>query len=267
VRRSWGQGAPEWGVVNRPFSLVRGLVDGHIPDIPRHGWVLSCVEPASPRQQALRLLLHRMLKERAQLVVGWHPLGVVGSRSPSRRAVAVAMFWLARAKSRAPSSSTRILRFTLRAVVRARLPSLRCSISRSSSACSCSSWRHASSILFCRSLSCTSRTRGGAWFLSWAPVSGPFGGFHRGYFRRALRSGPPRSTPARGDGFSCWSQSRRLPPTPPRGGYGRTPKHSPFSPRIHHLRGANQSGMLRGDLHPLLHCASQSETLSGCSRP
>jgi hypothetical protein len=49
-------------------------------------------------------------------------------------------------------------------------------ISRSSLACSCSSWRRASSRSYCHSRSCSSRTHGGAWFLSQAPSSETSGG-------------------------------------------------------------------------------------------
>jgi hypothetical protein len=62
-----GTEAPPNGGVNGPFSPAWGLVDEHVPDTPGMG-------ADSPREQALRLLLHRTLKERAQLVVGAAPL-------------------------------------------------------------------------------------------------------------------------------------------------------------------------------------------------
>jgi hypothetical protein len=102
--------------------------------------------------------------------------GATGSESPSSRAAAAATFWLARAKSGGPSSSSRILPFTLQALARVHPPSPQRPISCSSLACSCSSWRHASSSSFSRSPSCSSRTHGRAWFLSRAQSSEMSGG-------------------------------------------------------------------------------------------
>jgi hypothetical protein len=65
-----GTEASSNGGVRGAFSLMRGLVDRHVPSTLLHRGVLAGVGPVSLRNQALCLLSCRVLKEHAQLVVG-----------------------------------------------------------------------------------------------------------------------------------------------------------------------------------------------------
>jgi hypothetical protein len=67
--------------VRGTFPLAWGLVDRHIVDtLPRRG-MRACILPASPRHQALGLLLRRALDERAQPLVSTSPtLGALPAR-------------------------------------------------------------------------------------------------------------------------------------------------------------------------------------------
>ena len=87
--------------------------------------------------------------------------GVTSPESPQSKAAIAAMFWLARVKCGRALSSSTILRFTSWATAHARLLSSWCSISRSSSVHSCSSWSHATSSSWCHVLSCSTHKRGG----------------------------------------------------------------------------------------------------------
>jgi hypothetical protein len=63
------------GGIRRNLPLAWGLVDGHILDTLPHMGMQARILPASPRHQALGLLLRCVLDERAQLLVSAAPLG------------------------------------------------------------------------------------------------------------------------------------------------------------------------------------------------
>ena len=61
------------------------LVERHVPDMSSRGRALTGVELASPRQRALRLLHHRALEWRVDLMMGPMILGCRRLREPSEQ--------------------------------------------------------------------------------------------------------------------------------------------------------------------------------------